>query len=411
MKTRRRKSPLRKRNRTKRRRENRKNRGKRRSKSSTLVLKNRTPRKVKKLSNRLQKMVDKGDKDLGRGTRSKAVSYAPTINQDLVSLKSMTRADIINCNNTSAFQLKTPLQIAVPGSFFGRQCVPYDHPDARAFLLKNLQANKHITPSKVIPPKQLQSNCWFNSMFVTLFVSDKGRKFFHYFRQLMIEGKQASGKPIPKNLRDAFALLNYSVEVSLTGSRYAYQMDTNSVIKKIYEAIPESYKSKSPYLVEVDKASNPIKYYNSIISYLGDKSLDMLLVPDASKTNDWQKRVIDELKTRSHAPHIIVLEIFDQASNHLDNKLDNFTTNGLRYSLDSSVVRDIQRQHFCATVTCEGKEMGYDGMSFHRMVPMKWKDKINKPVKWQFQGSNNLDGTPLEWSFRSGYQLLLYYRV
>jgi hypothetical protein len=55
--------------------------------------------------------------------------------------------------------------------------------------------------------------------------------------------------------------------------------------------------------------------------------------------------------------------------------------------------------------------MGYDGMSFHRLVPMQWKDMINTKKIWKFEGSNDNDGTPLQWSFMEGYQLLLYYRV
>ena len=33
--------------------------------------------------------------------------------------------------------------------------------------------------------------------------------------------------------------------------------------------------------------------------------------------------------------------------------------------------------HFCATLTCEHKEMGYDGMRFHRVVSLDWKQKLN----------------------------------
>lgn len=378
-----------------------------REKNKVLVLKNRTPRNTLRLSKAVSHDID--DNTVARG--KKLISYAPSINQNLVSLKSMPRTELVNCNTESAFQLNTPLQIAVPGSFFGRTCIPYDSPDARKFLLKNLQANKHIDAKKVIPPIQQQSNCWFNAMFVTLFISDKGRKFFHYFRQLMIEGKQSNGKQIPKGLRDAFALLNFAVESSLTGSRYAYKMDTNSVIKKIYDVIPDEYHKKSHYLVEVDKASNPIKYYNSIINYLGNNSLELLLVPDVTNTSNWRKQIASEIKGRRKPPHVIILEIYDKSSSELADKPTRFSVNNITYALDSSVVRDIEKQHFCATLTCEGKEMGYDGMSFHRLVPMKWKDKINKPLKWEFQGSNNLDGTPLEWSYRSSYHLLIYYRV
>ena len=116
-------------------------------------------------------------------------------------------------------------------------------------------------------------------------------------------------------------------------------------------------------------------------------------------------------------PHIIIMEIFDDSgqkagpSGTVKNKPISFKIEDAEYSLDSCIIRDIQQQHFSATITLEGKEMAYDGMSFHRLVPMQWKKKINSPMKWGFDGSNNLDGTPLRWSFLHGYQMLIYYRT
>jgi hypothetical protein len=110
-------------------------------------------------------------------------------------------------------------------------------------------------------------------------------------------------------------------------------------------------------------------------------------------------------------PHIIVLEIYDEFAAEFNKKPVSFTVNDGKYEIDSAVVRDISKQHFCATITCEGKEMGYDGMSFHRLVPLEWKHKMNSNTSWQFEGTKDYDGTPLEWNFTKSYQLLLYYRV
>jgi hypothetical protein len=75
-------------------------------------------------------------------------------------------------------------------------------------------------------------------------------------------------------------------------------------------------------------------------------------------------------------------------------------------------VRDTTKQHFCSTITCEKREYGYDGMSFSRLVPLEWKNKLNsKDFTWQFEGSNNSDGTPLQWNYTKCYQLLIYYRI
>ena len=163
-------------------------------------------------------------------------SYSPTINQDLVTLQSIQRQELSDCNIVDAYKLKEPLKIGIQGAFYGETCFNYDTPEAKKYLLRNLSANKHVDPEKIVPPKQLQGNCWFNSMFVNFFVSDKGRKFFHFFRQLMIEGKQKDGNHIPHKIRDAFALLNFGVDACLTGNQFAYYLNTNLIINslKIY---------------------------------------------------------------------------------------------------------------------------------------------------------------------------------
>jgi hypothetical protein len=342
-------------------------------------------------------------------------SYSPTVNKELVMLQSIKRETIHNCNNEKAFELKEPLQIGIPGEIFGKKCFPYYEPKAITYLLKNLSANKHINPDKIVPPVQIQSNCWFNTMFVTLFVSDKGRKFFHFFRQLMIEGIQANGQPIPQKLRNGFALLNYAIEACLTGNKYAYILDTNAIIRNIYESIPESYKEKLPYIKNVDDAGNPIRYYGSIINYLHNKSLQFMFIKDTNEK--WKDTIISDIEKQDHLPHFIILEIYDSSnktagtSGSTTNKPRSFLIKGAKYSLDSCVIRDTTQQHFCAVLTCESKEMAYDGMSFHRLVPLEWKKYINSNFSWGFEGSNDSDETPLKWNFTHGYQMLIYYRV
>lgn len=342
-------------------------------------------------------------------------SYSPTVNKELVTLQSIDREDIYDCNNEKAFELKEPLQIGLKGKIFGKTCVPYYDEKAIKFLLKNLAANKHIKPEKIVPPIQSQSNCWFNTMFVTLFVSDKGRKFFHFFRQLMIEGIQSNGESIPSNLRNGFALLNYAVDACLTGNKYAYILDTNAIIRNIYEAIPESYKKKLPYLTDIGEAGNPMRYYGSLIYYLNNKSIQLLFVKEA--TEKWKEMIIKDVDKKNHIPHFIILEIYDGPdksagpSGRVTNKPRSFLIKGVKYLLDSCVIRDTSQQHFCVTLTCDKKEMAYDGLSYHRLIDLSWSKYINSDFSWGFEGSNNSDGTPLKWNFTHGYQMLLYYRI
>jgi hypothetical protein len=331
-------------------------------------------------------------------------SYSPTINQDLVTLASIPREHVESCNLEKAYQLKEPLKI-----YISNECLEYDTPRAEAVLLKNLRANKHVDPAKIVPPIQSHGNCWFNALFVTFFISDKGRKFFHFLRQLMIKGIQKNKTSIPIHLRNAFALLNFGIDSCLKGNKFAYELDTNSIIFDLFRQIPESYKQKNPDIVNVDDAGNPILYYMSIINYLNNNSIQLLFLRYIDTT--WKVTLANAVKNMTHLPHIIVIEFFEEDAEKMNKKPATFNVNKAKYQLDSAVIRDTEKEHFCATITCEGKEMGYDGMSSHRLVPFEWKKNLNRDYTWEFGGSAHADGTPMKWNFMKSYQLLIYYRV
>ena len=359
-----------------------------------LLLSHRTPQKIIKISKEINEEIDEN-----------ASSYSPSINKELVSLKSVQRNPVFNCNNERAFLLEAPLKIGVPDKSGKKTCYPYDDPVAKKYMLKNLKANKHVDPNKIVPPIQELANCWFNTMFVSLFISDKGRKFFHFLRQMMIEGKQTGGNLVPNVLKDGFALFNYAIDACLTGNKYAYILNTNAIIQQIYDSIPEEYKDKYYYIRDVDEAGNPVRYYLSLIDYLGNRSLPVLFVQDCDVSWEFQlkNKLIGKL------PDIIILEFFND-DELTANKKTSFVLNGANYSLDSCIIRDTKKNHFSSLLTCEKKEMAYDGMSFHRLTYMDWKDKINTDFKWQFKGSED-EGRLLTWNFAKGYYMLIYYRV
>jgi hypothetical protein len=335
-------------------------------------------------------------------------SYNPTINNKLVSLNSNYRQTLHNCNIKEAFHLKEPLKIGIPGFVYGKTCFSYDTPEAKQYLLANLKANKHIDINTVIPPKQLLSNCWFNCMFVAFFISDKGRKFFHFLRQLMIEGTQQNGSIIPTQLKHAFALLNFGIDASLQGNKFAYEMNTNSIIHKIYTSIPDKFKGHE--IIDINEAGNPLFYYLSIINYLKNKSISVMFIKEAS--TDWQSKVIKEYKQLKKIPHIIVFEIFDEDAIVFNKKPKSFRLHNAKFEIDSAIIRDMSKQHFSAAITAEKNEIGYDGMSFHKLTSLEWKDKLNSDYSWQFKGSlEETNGNPMIWNFRKCYQLLMYYRT
>jgi len=383
-------------------------------KTNNILIKNTTPNFLDNLIKSINfSLKEKSEKSLeNKEILTNLKSYTPTINYDLISFKSGLREEYIDCNNKKAFKLKEKLKIGININGI-KKCYYYDTPETKKLLLKNLSLNKHINPKIIIPPIQSHSNCWFNAMFITFFVSNKGRKFFHFFRELMIEGKQKNGKLIPPKLSKAFALLNYSIDLCLTGNNYAYKLDTNSIIHTIYKAIPSSYEYS---ILDIDEPGNPLSYYNKIINYLNNNDIMIVKlnglilanIEDKSKKSEIKLHSIDNWIEKNKLPHIIVLEYYD--NNNIKNKPLIIDFKNAIYKLDSAVVRDIDKQHFCSVISAENKEMAYDGYSFTRLMDLKWKNKINKDYNWEFEGTRDYDNKPLQWNFLKCYQLLYYYR-
>lgn len=373
---------------------------------------NNTPKIIMSLSNKIYNIENKC-KHNGKGININAsplVSYTPSINQQLVSLKSASRMPLIDCNTKEAFKMKEPLKIQINEDAQEKKiCVPYFDEKAKLWLLQNLKANKHVKFERIIPPIQSDANCWFNTMFVTLFVSDKGRKFFHFFRQLMIEGKQSDGTPLSADLANAFALFNFAIDACLTGNKYAYKLNTNPIIKEIYNAVPDSYKETLRYIRNVGQAGNPLNYYMNLISFLNNHDLEVLFMH--SQGEQWLSNIQQQFSHLKKPPHCIIIEIFDNDAVKVKNKQLDFTIDSYKYSIDSVVIRDIDQNHFSSLLTCEKEDIGYDGMSFHRLVKMKWRPYLNINHTWGFKESRDIDNKLLKWNFQKSYQLLVYYRV
>jgi hypothetical protein len=342
-----------------------------------ILLKNETPKDVQILSIEANK------------------SYSPSINKSILSLKTLPRKTIAMCKTA---EIKEPLEIEIDG-----KCVPYTDAKAKRQLLHNLAANKHIDMTKVIPPKQRLSNCWFNTMFVTFFISDKGRTFYHFFRELMISGKQQDGTPIPNSLRNAFALFNFAIDSALSGSEYAYKMNTNDIIAQLYHIIHNTHNS----IYNIKEAGNPVHYYLTIMNYLHNQDSKILFVQNGSR--EWKRQIEEKTSIAGFIPNVIILEFMEDRS--IRNKSKDFRIGDATYEIDSVVIRDTDKQHFSALLTGEHKEYGYDGISFHRIVPFLWKELLNKDQEWGFEGSFKDLRQLFRWNFLNGYQLLMYYRI
>ena len=393
----------------------------------TVVIKNKTPIVNRILGNFYQREANNVPKD-NILTRKKALSnldriasFSPKVNRQLISMKTIARNTVDDCNT---FNSNTP-KIRIRNG----RCLPFNSPDVQDYLLTNLSSKSGVNCNKIMAPRQVASNCWFNTMFMTCFVSDKGRKFFRFFRQLMIKGVTAKGVPIAKDLHIALFKLNMAIEAVLGSStdnsnpvsrKIALDMNTNVIIQKIYTSIPPSYRHS---IYAKNKAGNPLFYYEAIIAYLGDNSVNILNVHTNLSNekywgNKWEKAIYATMgyQGRENLPDIVVMEFMDEqddvkpsfAPSTKSNKPLEFTIKGkdgtAKYTLDACILRDIAKHHFASTLTCNKKQFGFDGISFGRLNPFSWKKLININKNWTFQGSDT------EWNFRNGYQLLYYYR-
>lgn len=338
---------------------------------------------------------------------SKRPSYVPTVNKRLVSLKTKQRKTIRSSEcNRNPFLLRNtePFRLQINGV-----CYTFYERPAIDFLLHNLSANKHIDPTVLITPKQYDANCWFNVMFVTYFISDKGRLFFHFLRQLMITGSQSDGTPIEPELWKTFSLLNYFVDISAKGDPLARNINTNAIILKLYHLI--KHKTK---IYNVSEPGNPVEYYKKIINYLNNQDINILQVYCEPQ---WKSSLESQLskflkQTKGRMPHIILLEFSSSVSNAVEKtRSTEMFLNNKHYRLDSACIIDIEREHFSSCLTLEKQDYMYDGMSNHRLVKKQWKNLLNSNVEWSFAGSTNYDRTLKKWCFLNGYHLLFYYMV
>ena len=334
-------------------------------------------------------------------------SYSPQINKYLVSISNSPAHQFSLCD-------RSLLTINI-GSETKPYCVKYTDQKAREFFLKNLK-NREINCSQVIAPKQINANCWFNTFFITFFISDKGRKFFKFFRQLMIEGKFANGKQIPEDLAKAFFLLNIAIEASYNHllNDISYILNTNFLIKDIYNAINISHKIQDKKFRDIEKlgdAGNPLKYYLAIMKYLNISPLDIKIGEVYS--NDQLER-INNLKindTNNNFPDILILEIPQLGRKKINKKkaeiIITIGDKSVKYILDAAVILDNDDDHFCSTLTCNGEEYIFEGGSYNRFYPFKWKKLLNKNHNWSFTTYK------ADWSynFTKGGQMLFYYRI
>ena len=332
-------------------------------------------------------------------------SFSPSINKRLQSLKKISPdSDIFSCPKKR--------EIAVITKTGKHKCFHWKSKQARDIMLRNISSSK-ITSSNVVAPKQIKSNCWFNTFFMCIFISDKGRKFFRHMRECMVLGQNMQGEPLPKKLLWVFFLLNKSIDASLIGKKditnFAYLMDTNIMIRNIAKNDPQKIFEKTR------KSWSPIQAYNSIFRILsGLKNnqfqLAELAITKFNSLHNVSKLQFDSTKGKrgSRLPDVLVFQKNELVKVDI---LERISINTTKYKLDSVILRNNPTKnedgwHFSSYITCNKQDYAFEGSSHERLRKFKWRKKLNKQKDWQFE-----DTQDEFWNFQKGAAFLFYYRI
>ncbi len=356
--------------------------GKRRNKNGKCVSKEKKKLVVSNMTPLFNKSL--------RKSINKISDYSPSINRQLATLKSLSPIQAQGCADSAS--IKVQLKNGKT------KCLAWTSKRAQKIMLNNLVSKKPIDCAAITAPKQAQSNCWFNAFFVTFFISDKGRKFNRWLREVMIAGKLTDGRKISKKLHKSLFSLNKFINASLRSpyddTNFADLMDTNILIKNIFGAVGRkiNIKNNETLIAPVDKASNPLSFYRGLYEALGGDPLKWLNITSKPGIRRMAKLGPQFRHYENEAfAKVIYFEIYDAESKSFHKPkqfiIKRRETDGIyayTYSLDSAILRNTEQFHFSAYLTCNGKDYGFDGESFSRMQPFNWKTKLNRNSQWRF---------------------------
>ena len=377
-------------------------------------------------------------------SKSKSKSYSPSINRklEIKKLQSLTLNNVNICNDLLKINL---------GTTDKPKCYNYDNKKVIKYLLNNLKSSKYLNPDYFIAPKQLYGNCWFNTMYVSFFFSDKGRKFFRFFRELMIKGEKVDGSKIEDiELRKLFFILNLFIEATYNQQRMnktikknklkknktkaakkdksllynkirhlTNKLETNFFIKIIHDNLKNKNLIDNHNIPNIDESGNPIDFYKNIIKYLNYDTLKISRLNLFDNANV-KNMLTNKFENYNIIPDIIVIDDLIQDINKNITKYDleyEFykNSNKYKYKLDSIILTNKSHfkpntdSHFVSVCTINNKEYKFDGDSYSRLSRFKWKNIINKNVDWYFRENPKYE--TMKYNFTCGYKMMFYYRT
>lgn len=335
-------------------------------------------------------------------------SYSPLIRARIKMFEPKTpMVDIFNIQECGDYDIPMKLK---NGKY---KCLKWKSKAAQKIMLKNLYGK--INPSDIIAPKQVESNCWFNSFFMVFFISDKGRKFSEYLRQTMITGILPSGKKVKTKIRKSLWLLNRYINASIIGrkdpSLFALRMDTNNIIRGLYPFLKKTKKTIKnldigDIIEKTKKAGNPLDYYLRLLHNLEETGVSIINFQNINFN-----LILNLLENLNDMPEMITIEDWQ----NINVFPKSFNIKNLYYKLDSAVLRSTNGAHFTAYLTLNGEDHMFDGERYESptrygilaqktLTKFKWKNKLKSKKEWK-PVKNNYE----KFTFCKEYKVLLYY--
>ena len=348
-------------------------------------------------------------------------SFSPAVNKKLVSLRNGQLNPLFECGAARAFGVEpssSAIEVGVLRADGSTACVPFNSKEAEKAMIATLKANAPLVCSKLIMPLQIESNCWFNTWFSVFFVSDKGRKFFRYLRQYMIEGRTLAGQAIrPKGLAEALRLLNLCVEATYNNTGLAdpgLVINTNSVIKHIHDSLKGHHGQHIP---KTGERGNPLAFYSALTGFLSGGAVSITHAKYLSQLKGRKRSGVLRASGVDADSDVVVIYTADEPregtrpralSDNVAPALNLVGRLGAQYKLDSVIVRDLKKNHFVSLLTCNGQQVSYDGAGFTSLRPLKWhaflKGKGRDKV-WRVPGSR------VSCSMSGSYCMYVYYKT
>jgi hypothetical protein len=184
--------------------------------------------------------------------------------------------------------------------------------------------------------------------------------------------------------------------------------------------MPFKYKKKMP---KYNKASNPITFYDGLMDYFKNvhnvKGISIKKFFVTNKIEELNSPGSYKIITGSNCD-LAIVEVTDTNRDKYNKSKEQkkplkISYDSKEYTLGAAVIRDTKRRHFCCVCDVNGKEYGFDGVSFRRLNPFEWRKLLNKDHTWTFEGSDweggKEHGKSILWNFMNGYQILFYYRT